>query len=890
MFKSALVAFVCSASFSVHAVADDPRQIDIPAGELIAALKALARQTGAELVYRSDQLEGLRTQGAAGSLSPEAATQKLLEGTPLILRIDSSGAMLITLPVPAAPRSVAPAPAEASFWSRLRLAQVEDAEQAGAEKSSRAGNEAKNSDGAASLSEVTVTGSRIRGAPPASPTIEISQRQMIDAGQATLGDVIRSIPQNFSGGQNPGVQVGASSSPSDQNLSGGSALNLRGLGPDATLTLLNGRRLAYDSFTQAVDISVIPLAALDRIEIVADGASAIYGSDAVAGVANVILKRDYDGISGSARVARSTDGGDFQRQYGVVGGSKWSSGGFILTLDSENDTGIDSTQRDYTRQMPSPTYLLPTNQARAALFSGHQAVGASAELSLDMLYQNRESDTGNGYGTSFYAEHISARNYTFAPELAIDLPARWSLSFDGLYGHDGAVYDQNSFDTLADQAAGNRSFQSKGCYCNDVRSIELSAEGPLVTLPAGEARAAVGGGFRKNDFSFYDEISALAIGGERKSYYGYAELMLPLLGKDQGIAFVDRLVLTGAARYENHDDFGGVATPKLGLVYAPTPDLELKGSWGKSFKAPTLVQEHQASYGQLYSASQLRGVGYPSTATVLYVSGGNPNLTAERANTWTTTLALHPLALPAFRGELSYFNVAYRGRVVIPVENIVQVFTNAAYQEFLTYNPTPDQQQSVLSKLPSPPRNVSGLPYDPANTVMLINSEYTNVASQKIHGVDLSSSYRFDIGGSALTLSEQASWIDSEQQNSGTAPVVTLAGTTYHPARFHARAGAAWERGSLIVSAFYNYAGGVTDTAVKPPTQGASMGTIDLAATYRQQPGVGSLRGIDWSLSMQNLTNRQPPLLDVSSISYNYDSTNYSIIGRFVSFGVTAHW
>src|SRR5690606_39717167 len=66
-------------------------------------------------------------------------------------------------------------------------------------------------------------------------------------------------------------------------VTGGSSLNLRGLGPDATLTLLNGRRMAYSGFVQAVDIGAIPVEAVDRVEIVADGASAIYGSDAVGG-------------------------------------------------------------------------------------------------------------------------------------------------------------------------------------------------------------------------------------------------------------------------------------------------------------------------------------------------------------------------------------------------------------------------------------------------------------------------------------------------------------------------------------------------------------------------------------------------------------------------------
>src|SRR3546814_5076716 len=74
----------------------------------------------------------------------------------------------------------------------------------------------------------------------------------------------------------------------------------------------------YDGAFQGVDISAIPLAALDRLEIVADGASALYGSDAVGDVANIILRRDFDGIWSSARISGTTEGGNFQQQYGLV--------------------------------------------------------------------------------------------------------------------------------------------------------------------------------------------------------------------------------------------------------------------------------------------------------------------------------------------------------------------------------------------------------------------------------------------------------------------------------------------------------------------------------------------------------------------------------------------
>src|SRR5690606_8001658 len=111
----------------------------------------------------------------------------------------------------------------------------------------------------------------------------------------------------------PGIAAGSGSN--NQNITGGSALNLRGLGVDATLTLLNGRRLSYGGFAQAVDLSIIPVAAVSRIEILTDGASALYGTDAVAGVANVILNRDFEGVNAATRYGFATDGGGNERQF-----------------------------------------------------------------------------------------------------------------------------------------------------------------------------------------------------------------------------------------------------------------------------------------------------------------------------------------------------------------------------------------------------------------------------------------------------------------------------------------------------------------------------------------------------------------------------------------------
>ncbi len=237
-------------------------------------------------------------------------------------------------------------------------------------------------DATTELETVTVTGTRIRGGTTPSPVIAIDSEQIRQEGFSTLGEVVRSLPQNFNGGQNPGV-TGAASGVGNQDLTGGSALNLRGLGADASLTLLNGRRMAYDGFSQAVDISAIPVEAVERLEIVADGASAIYGSDAVGGVANVILKRDFDGVALGMRRATTADGGFATQEYTATAGAQWQRGGMIATFKDTTSDPIHASQRAYTRHLGEHYTIHGGSDARSGLLSLHQALGEVAELRLE---------------------------------------------------------------------------------------------------------------------------------------------------------------------------------------------------------------------------------------------------------------------------------------------------------------------------------------------------------------------------------------------------------------------------------------------------------------------------------------------------------------------------
>jgi len=836
----------------------------IPAMPLNQALNAFARREHLQLVYVSKIADGVRTKGAPAGLSPEATLQKLLEGTGLEYRF--LNAKTVTIYAASEP------PTSGSNSARKPTGSAE-------------GTKAEPT----TLDTVTVTGTRIRGGSTPSPVITIGSEQIQQEGFADLGEVIRSVPQNFSGGQNPGV-TGATGGFGNQNFTGGSALNLRGLGADASLTLLNGRRLAYDGFSQAVDISAIPVEAVERLEIVPDGASAIYGSDAVGGVANVILKRDYDGVALGARYGGATDGGLATREYSATAGTTWASGGLIATFQDTDVDPIYTRQRSYTKYLGylgDPYTIYNGSDSRSGLVSVHQSMGDVAELRLDALGTKRDM---TGYtpiqAGSYYRYTPDTSIGLVSPSIEFFLRNDWSITLGGTYGKDDTVDEYHIV------SATGSSLTTQDWYRNKSRSWEIGSEGPLFSVGGGEARLAVGVGSRTNEFRVVPKVSGSPYGGDEQARFAYAELGVPFVSPSSGIPGVHRLEFSAAMRGEDYASFGRVATPKFGVIYDPTADLTLKASWGKSFKAPLLYQRYADKTVYLWSASMVGAGGSPADATALMSVGGNPDLHAERARTWSASLALHPEALPGLEAELTWFDIDYMDRVANPVI-YQQALSDPAYADsnFVDRSPTPEQIQEFFAVYGTAFYNYSGRVYDPSNVVAIIHDEYVNAARQRIKGLDLSGSYRFGLGSGQLTVRGSASWLDSAQTTSAGQPEQTLAGTVFNPAKLKGRVGAVWVSGGFSASGFVNYTGGVTNRLPTVTQKTASFTTVDTTLNYDIGKRAGALSGLTLGLSVQNLLNRMPPLYTALYATYvPYDATNYSAIGRFVSVSVSKHW
>ncbi len=215
------------------------RAFSIGAGPLERSLPVFAQQSGLQILYPSALVAGRQSQAVTGNLTAEAALAQLLRGTGLTYRQSRPNVFVLIDP------------------------------------SARAETDAE----ATQLEEVVVTGSYFRGVDSPSPVTVLTQDDVARQGRATVAETLAALPQNFTGAAYEGsANTGADRSA--RNSGAATGLNLRGLGADATLVLVNGRRIAGTGISgDFADVSNIPSSAIARVDVLLDGASALYGAD-----------------------------------------------------------------------------------------------------------------------------------------------------------------------------------------------------------------------------------------------------------------------------------------------------------------------------------------------------------------------------------------------------------------------------------------------------------------------------------------------------------------------------------------------------------------------------------------------------------------------------------
>ncbi len=194
------------------------------------------------------------------------------------------------------------------------------------------------------IGTVTVTGTRIRRVDEetASPVYTLGQDVIHDSGVTTIGDLLQEVPSISGAATNPQVNNGGGT--------GASHVELRGLDTERTLVLLNGRRMGALTFEDgAVDVNVIPINMIERVEILKEGAGAIYGSDAVGGVVNFITRQNFDGAEVGVDYGISGENDGERTSVNLSWGASSDRGNIMLGAQWNQQEQISAADRDFAR-------------------------------------------------------------------------------------------------------------------------------------------------------------------------------------------------------------------------------------------------------------------------------------------------------------------------------------------------------------------------------------------------------------------------------------------------------------------------------------------------------------------------------------------------------------
>ncbi|MGB9110662.1 MAG: TonB-dependent receptor [Telluria sp.] len=494
----------------------------------------------------------------------------------------------------------------------------------------RAQDLAASQPAAGELQSVVVTGTRSlnrRTLETESPVDVIGSKELLSTGSSELATVLsRLLPSmNFP------RPVGADASDAVRPA------QLRGLSPDQTLVLVNGKRRHTSAVVNVngtlgrgsapVDLNAIPLAAIDHIEVLRDGAAAQYGSDAIAGVVNVILKKGADGGEFEAQYGEYDKGDGEQTTVRGSTGFKLGDRGWVrVALEAANR---NPTNRAYTDPRPeagprrgtlTQRYGDPDSRPRSLFVNSQYTLSDSVDWYAFANYGERKTSSAatwrTAYTTPFDPANPHLRSALY-PEGFLPLEDSKSVDLSVVTGLRGDLagwrwdaslnHGRNRFsldvDDTTNLSAGFPSPAQTSFYAGqltstqDVANLDLARDIPVAWM-AGPLTVAVGAEARYESY----EIGA----GEPNSYFGggaqgFSGFRPENAGKNSRNNQSLYLNLEGditkqlsgslAVRHERYTDFGSTTSGKASARYAFTPQFALRGTVSNGFRAPSLAQE-----------------------------------------------------------------------------------------------------------------------------------------------------------------------------------------------------------------------------------------------------------------------------------------------------------
>jgi iron complex outermembrane receptor protein len=956
-------------------------KLDIPRLPIIEALKKFTTQTGLQVSFWPDAQtdQAMLVGPLRGRYTAEAALSRLRATSGLGFKRTNARSLVVMAP---SMLSMSESGAMASVPEPSRRAEVEPrlrsldrpvplSDEAGSAGSAEIHGQLARSP----IDEVIVTGSRFERAGEGPAPVQVFNRRTIDSlGATSIPDVLRYVPQQ------------PFNRPEHYYYNAAQYSQMRGIGVDTTLILINGRRVVptSNSLTQnAFDLNTIPLAAVDRIEVLSDSASAIYGADAMGGVVNVVLKKDipqpvidvqYGGASGGGDLLRTSlsagysgerlrsslifdyysrdflfgaerdlwidqdytrfGGSDYRSTAGLPGTVRSLTGdnlpglGAAFAAIPEGSTGVGLMPADFiaTAGMSNRTSTLRTlsvvpevRQRSLALFAEYD-LAAGMTAFAEALYTDRETisqdeiysvqsalvpadNPFNPFGqpvlVDFLLDGLQPRRFVHDLEMARgtaglrgELGSSWhweiaataSAETDDAIGTNQvsaervnaalAVTDPaRALNPFVDGRAGSPELLSSllepNVHHHFSRGRQVSAfiRGGLFDWSAGTVGAVLGGEWRDEQIIYDDELQPVDNGRNVRALF--TELRVPLIGRaDDGRG--DVLSMTVAARLDDYNDFGSTVNPQFGLMWRPARDLLLRGSYGTSFRPPSLFELHAPRMTTM-NVTLRDPARNDALTTVMFISGGNPDLQPIEAESMTAGFVLTPSTVPRLRLLGNYWKIRTVNRVTL------LHFTSLLAHEA-------QFSDRVVRDEPTPADLAANIP----GRLLQLDISRMNFGRLSTSGVDVELNYEIATRWGDFVQRLSATWVNefTAIDVPTTSPLdrVGIASPAGSVPRWRVVGGLAWKRNGVGLSATLDWLPGYMDADADGLTgrRLPSRTLVDLQASFKMDQLLGSSplwEDLSLQAGVKNLFDELPPFADVG-FAIGFDSSQGDLVGR----------
>ena len=525
-------------------------------------------------------------------------------------------------------------------------------------------------------------------------------------------------------------------------------VQLRGLSPDHVLILINGKRRHTTANIYAdggplqgsapVDLDLIPLSAIDHIEVLRDGAAAQYGSDAIAGVINIILKSTDHGGDVTANTGNYYDGGGFTAGGGGDFGTRLGEDGFLhLSADyNHHNHSVRSGTDTRTGVVDNDIYGDPEIERESVGYNTAKPLaGDSAEIYSFGTYAHRDAQSYENYRLPTILPQVYPGGFSpLATMDENDFAATLGVRGKGLLGWDwdlSSTYGGDDAGLRVIHTANPTLYKTTGStptsfhianyeitqWTNTLdltRPVDIGLSAPL--------NVAVGGEWRRETYKIRPGDPTSYENGGSQSEQGLSPVNAGTHSRSNSAGYIDLATnllshwqLDIAARHEHYTDFGDTTSGKLSTRYDFSPRFALRGTISNGFRAPSLAQEYYAALSvSPTGASGQIAAGSPAARAL-----GAGTLQPEKSVSFSLGAVVEPI--DGLHAALDGYFIRINNRIV----------DGGSYSGLQAINAL---EQNGVSFPPG---------IDPADVTAVF---FSNGADTKTYGVDLTADYHTDLG------------------------------------------------------------------------------------------------------------------------------------------------